>query len=421
MIALVEDPLQAHAIQRQLDALDELSAQEVSQLHDLSAPPSRPLPEPPPAAEGEPPSSDDDDWGDEAEGEDWDEGAEDDIDEFGDKDFDDPRFKALEQQAVAEAVMSPDTFEQLRQYDAQRLATMKDRLNDVWSIYAFVPRQQQEKLEIIRDIRARIDAKRGSLGDEAKAQIDEWYHYLAADQPVTVQRLPDYVKSQFEDKQGRVGRFVIIASHGSKADARNAERIYNAYGQLQTPDGPVDTAADFFVIPEIYGAIEHDGPIVMGLAITIMLLTAVVLLRRLWAAASVAVTVGLSLLWLAAIMLVLGWKLNFFNIIVLPLLLGMGQDDALHLAERHHEEGGKLGRVLREAGGAIFVTTLTTIWGFSGILFANHRVSQLDGLDRRDRNGVGSGGLRGGVAAAARNAGQTAQMKPDVDARDFVR
>jgi hypothetical protein len=51
----------------------------------------------------------------------------------------------------------------------------------------------------------------------------------------------------------------------------------------------------------------------------------------------------------------------------------MGEDDALHIAERHREEGGKLGRVLREAGGAIFMTTLTTVWGFSGILFANHR------------------------------------------------
>ncbi len=31
-----------------------------------------------------------------------------------------------------------------------------------------------------------------------------------------------------------------------------------------------------------------------------------------------------------------------------------------------------MGVVLREAGGAIFVTTLTTATGFSGILFANH-------------------------------------------------
>jgi uncharacterized protein len=112
---------------------------------------------------------------------------------------------------------------------------------------------------------------------------------------------------------------------------------------------------------------------VMGLAAAILLGAVFVLLRRIAGVIAVVITIAFALLWLAGIAHVLGWKLNFFNIIVMPLLLGMGEDDALHITERHYEERGKLGRVLREAGGAIFMTTLTTVWGFSGILFANHR------------------------------------------------
>ncbi|MBV1859231.1 MAG: MMPL family transporter, partial [Nannocystaceae bacterium] len=158
----------------------------------------------------------------------------------------------------------------------------------------------------------------------------------------------------------------------------NSRGIYAAYGSMTTSEGDVELAADFFVIPEIFDAIDADGPRVMAVSVAVMLLTALVLLRNVWGALGVAVTVGFSLMWLAAVFLGLDWKLNFFNIIVLPLLLGMGQDDALHLVERHREEverTGKsnMGRVLREAGGAIFVTTLTTVLGFSGILFANHR------------------------------------------------
>src|SRR5690606_20153623 len=130
---------------------------------------------------------------------------------------------------------------------------------------------------------------------------------------------------------------------------------------LDTPQGPVQVAAEFFVLPEVFEAIEHDGPRVLLLASLAMLLTAAVAFRGLGGVAAVSLVVGAALLWLVALMLVLGWKLDFFNVIVLPLLIGMAQDDALHIFERWREAGpGRLGVVLRETGGAVFLTTLTT-------------------------------------------------------------
>ena len=58
----------------------------------------------------------------------------------------------------------------------------------------------------------------------------------------------------------------------------------------------------------------------------------------------------------------------------LPLLVGMGQDDSLHLIHRYREEGvGSLKFVLQETGGAVFLTTLTTVIGFSSMLFVSHQ------------------------------------------------
>ena len=371
-VVLVDTPDQAVQVQRQLDALLAMTPEEVA-VFDAAAPPTRPMPEPPATLDSNIAELD--------EGDDWDEEGEDEWDDgWGgeDKDLDDPVFKALETQAVAEAVMSAETAALLGRYEHERLAQMRHRLAKVWSVHAFVPRQQAEKLKVIADIRARIDGKRASMSATSKAQIDEWYPYLSVSEPVQVGALPAWVTGQFEDTEGDVARFVIVATKGSKANIVNSREIYGAFASLHTDDGDVDLAADFFVIPEIFDAIDADGPRVMAVSVGVMLLTAFVLLRNLWGVLGVAVTVAFSLLWLAAVFLGLGWKLNFFNIIVLPLLLGMGQDDALHLVERHREEvertgKGNLGRVLREAGGAIFITTVTTVWGFSGILFANHR------------------------------------------------
>lgn len=355
IVVLAEAPEQVDEIQAQLLALKAMTPVEVATF-DPRAWPSRPLP-PAPAA----PELDED------------EALDEDEEDFGDEDLDDPKFVAIEGLASREALMSAKTAELLGRYGNERLQVMRDRLGASWSLAAFVPRHQEEKLEVIRDVRRRIQDKYGLLAAQTRAEIDQWMHYLDVDAPVRRDDLPAWVRAQFETASGAPGGFLILGTNGSKADVHNARRIYGAYATLETAAGPVDTAAEFFVIPEIFDTIERDGPVVLMLSIGVMLCAAWLLLRRVGAMFAVAVTIGLALLWLVGIMLALDWKLNFFNIIVVPLLLGMGEDDALHLAERDHDMPGQMRRVLSEAGGPIFMTTITTVWGFSGILFANHR------------------------------------------------
>ncbi|MCA9648677.1 MAG: MMPL family transporter [Myxococcales bacterium] len=329
------------------------------------------------AAEGEAEGEAESEGEDDGASEDWDADPDDWDDEPRDEPsripgVDDPRFVALGQAEAARTIPDPETLAQLRAYSRQRRADMSDRLGAVTSIDAFVPTAQAAKLEIIADIRARIDDKRDAMSKDTQAEIDTWYDRLTLTEPIAVDDLPTWVQQQFVDAQGRVGLFVIAWTRGSKADYENSRRIYDALGTLVTPQGEIQVAAEFFVLPEVFEAIEADGPRVLLLAGVAMLLTAVLAFRGVGGPAVVALVVGSTLLWLVALMLALGWKLNFFNVIVLPLLIGMAQDDAMHIYQRWRETG-ELGPVLRETGGAVFLTTLTTVCGFAGILFANHR------------------------------------------------
>jgi predicted RND superfamily exporter protein len=296
------------------------------------------------------------------------------LDEFGDADLDDPRFVALERSVLTRPRVSAETLELLSRYDAERLNALADRLHDVTSLFAFVPELQDEKLAVIADIRRRIDDKRGGLTERTRKDIDEWYEYLRVDRPIVVGDLPKWVLDQFTDATGEVGRFVVVWTRGSKTDYINVKRIHDAYATLETREGPVTLAADFFVIPEVYEAIRKDGPRVMMLSFAVMLLTSIATFRSLSAGVAAAVMVPFSITALLGIMYLLGWKLDFFNVIALPLLVGMGEDSALHVIARYREEGrGKLALAVRETGGAIFMTAWTTICGFGAILSANHR------------------------------------------------
>jgi preprotein translocase subunit SecF len=412
-IALTDSREQARAVYQQLVALrvmlpDEAAAlvpfdasREPSLADTLSpqglekrAPPpaTEPTPAPAPAPAPSPtsPTAAGDDW--DADPEDWVEGGDpartsDDWDADPEDwaepgavtkprapGLDDPRFLELARVEAARTMPDAATLEQLRAYDPARRMDMADRLGAVTSIEAFVPGQQAVKLEIIADIRTRLDAKRSAMSAATQADIDEWYDRLAITEPIDLDRLPRWVQQQFEDVDGQAGRFVIAWTRGSKADYVNARRIYDAFATLETPQGPVEVAAEFFVLPEVFEAIEHDGPRVLVLAAVAMLLTTILAFRGFGGPAVVTMVVGTSLAWVVALMLLLGWKLNFFNVIVLPLLIGMAQDDALHIYERWREAGpGQLSLVLRETGGAVFLTSLTTVCGFAGILFANHR------------------------------------------------
>jgi predicted RND superfamily exporter protein len=77
---------------------------------------------------------------------------------------------------------------------------------------------------------------------------------------------------------------------------------------------------------------------------------------------------------MTGIMGAVGLDLNFFNMIVLPVMLGIGIDAGVHVFHRFQEEGyNNLPRVMTTTGGSIVMTTLTTAAGFSGMVFAHHK------------------------------------------------
>lgn len=359
-VALTSDLDQTRELHRQLQALMAWQPSEVAAITGL--PPLSPddpnitKKSPPPAPK--PADADAD--------------AEEDEDDIAEPD--DPKFAALAQVAAANALVSQETRDALARYSPERLREMDDLLASVLSIYSFIPDLQAEKLAVIRDIRDRLAKKRGSLTAADEQKLKTWERYLAVDREVTVADLPEWVRVQFTDTEGQVGRFVALWHTGATADYKHTKRIYNSYFNLTAKAGEVPVVANYYVIPEIVDTIRGDGPLVMTAVCGVLLLTAFVMFRNVVHTLMVFATVAAALLWLAALFPALGWKLNLFNLIALPLLVGMGQDDSLHLIHRYREEGrGSLRFVLQETGGAVFLTTLTTVIGFSSMLFVSHQ------------------------------------------------
>jgi predicted RND superfamily exporter protein len=84
------------------------------------------------------------------------------------------------------------------------------------------------------------------------------------------------------------------------------------------------------------------------------------------------IPVGIGTLWLAGLMGWAGVPINLANIMTLPLVIGIGVTNGIHILNRYAEEGTP-GILSRSTGKAVLVSGLTAIAGFGSLILAQHR------------------------------------------------
>ncbi len=125
-----------------------------------------------------------------------------------------------------------------------------------------------------------------------------------------------------------------------------------------------------------------------GLALGVLALVAVAYsFRRLSNLYLPLLVVLLSAVWTFGLLGIFGIPLNFLMVAVLPLLLGVGIDDAIHILHRYEgqrregQEGRRAIRVsVTRTGRALLLTTVTTIVGFSSLVASGSPPIQRFGL-----------------------------------------
>ena len=73
-----------------------------------------------------------------------------------------------------------------------------------------------------------------------------------------------------------------------------------------------------------------------------------------------------------AAMVALGIPFNFANVIALPLLLGIGVDNGIHMVHRARGAAGPGGVLATSTARAVLTSALTTICGFGSLAFSPH-------------------------------------------------
>ncbi|MGN6555565.1 MAG: MMPL family transporter [Verrucomicrobiota bacterium] len=82
--------------------------------------------------------------------------------------------------------------------------------------------------------------------------------------------------------------------------------------------------------------------------------------------------IAIGALWLAGLMVLFDVPLNPANIMMLPLVIGIGVTNGIHILNRFAEEQNP-SILAKSTGKAVFISGLTTIAGFGSLILAKHR------------------------------------------------
>lgn len=95
--------------------------------------------------------------------------------------------------------------------------------------------------------------------------------------------------------------------------------------------------------------------------------------RNLMEAVMALVPLLLGVLYLFGFMSLFGIDFNFVNILVVPIIIGLGVDNGIHLVERYRDSGRRLVPLITDTGRALIVTALTSVAGFGSLAISGYK------------------------------------------------
>ncbi|MGR9087159.1 MAG: MMPL family transporter, partial [Gammaproteobacteria bacterium] len=237
------------------------------------------------------------------------------------------------------------------------LSAFKKELKDM--MIELEARQEASRREFIEDVQTSL------LGTLPKVMNELYASFNASE--VSLSDLPQDIKVRWVSKDG-LYRIQVIPKFDLN-DLANLEKFITDVQSVvpETTDLPV---MYWESMKEVIAAFQQA----IAIALVTIALLLIVIRRNLTDTVLVMTPLILAGLFTMASTVLTGTPINFANIIALPLLLGLGVDNGIHMVEKLHHSVSEEQNIYRSSTArAMFYGALTTASSFSGLAFSPHQ------------------------------------------------
>lgn len=185
--------------------------------------------------------------------------------------------------------------------------------------------------------------------------------------PITLGDIPAQLKSRFVSRDGT--KFLLQIFPKKNVWEREAQEEFIQQLRQVDPDvtgNPVIGYESIKAMKEGY----IEGGLYAFLAIIIVTFVA---LRRIGDTLLAIVPLALGIIWTAGLMWIFKLPFNLANMVAVPLIIGIGVENGIHVVHRYREEGvGGPALIAGSTGQAIALFSLTTMIGFGSLMVARY-------------------------------------------------
>lgn len=244
------------------------------------------------------------------------------------------------------------------------------------SLYSLVPGDQAAKMEVVREIQTMLEDDTIRLvPDDKKEDLDRFKKAIADTAPFEKRDVPEEIVERFTGDPGIPGSLMLILPKPRLEldDGRNALAFEKEIGRIKTPLGEFQASSDAIIFAEVLKTMFRDSKKVLVISVLSVFFFVLLDFRSLRKSLLVMFSILAGVFWVFGVMYLSGTKLNLYNMVMIPAVMGMSIDNSIHVFHRYEELGrGSLSKVLSTTGISAMLASFTNAAGFFGLVFCTH-------------------------------------------------
>jgi predicted exporter len=237
--------------------------------------------------------------------------------------------------------------------------------------FASIEEAKQLKRAITPKLRGKLKASERELLDRALSE--------ASLVPLTAQDLPEAFAAGLREKDGRVGRSVLVfpkVGGGTWQSERLAAFAHDM--RAAAHDAHAIAAGPLLLSSDLAHAMRADGPRVTLLSLACVIAICIgafgIVGRQAWAFSGLSVaTLLLGVSFMLGLLAWTGAKLNFSNFVALPITFGISADYSINMLRRFQSEGESTDERLSHTSGALALCSAMTVIGWGALLLVENQ------------------------------------------------
>jgi len=250
--------------------------------------------------------------------------------------------------------------------NTQRLETIASQINEL----AAHPMMAGKVTALANDLNETIleENRLGIFCRDFSAEYKDIVLNMADTTTITLELLPENTRSQFYSEKENC-YLITVYPKGNIWNMKYLDSF--SKDLLEITPRIAGLPPMFFYLIDIIG---QDGKKAAVLTLIVVFVMLLIDFRSIKFSILALIPLVTGFVWMLGIMGIFGIKITLVNVMALPLILGIGIDDGIHLLHRYKNEGkGAMAQVLRSTGKAIVITSFTTMISFGSLVFATYR------------------------------------------------